>query len=64
MITNLTPNQKPTLQFILTTEYGEKTEVNKDLYDSSIESLFWAIRDALAGCGFGKETIEQWFPEE
>ena len=58
------PDQKPSLQFIFITEFGDKTDIKIDLHDSSMESLFWAIRDALAGCGFAKGTIEQWFPED
>ena len=58
------PDQKPTLQFIFTNEFGDKTEIKKELSDSSLESLFWAIRESLAGCGFGKESIEEWFSEE
>ena len=57
-------NQKPQLRFILTTEFGDVTDITKDLGGSSIEDLFWAVRDAIAGCGFAKENIDQWFPTE
>jgi hypothetical protein len=56
--------RKPTLRFILTTEFGDVTDITKDLNGTGIECLFWAIRDALAGCGYAKETIEEWFPVE
>jgi len=55
---------KPSLYFAFTNEFGNRTVVEKDLRSGGIEDLFWAIREALAGCGFSKETIDQWFPEE
>jgi hypothetical protein len=55
---------KPSLRFIFTNEFGDQTDISKDLRGSGIEDVFDAIREALAGCGFGKETIDQWFPEE
>jgi hypothetical protein len=55
---------KPTLRLILTTEFGDVTDVTQDLLDSSMEHLFWAVRHALAGCGYSEESIQQWFPEE
>lgn len=60
----ITPTRKPSLRFIFTNEFGYTTDIAKDLNAGGIGDLFWAIRYALAGCGFGKETIEKWFPEE
>jgi hypothetical protein len=56
--------QKPTLQFVFTTEFGDKTEVIKELTGSHIEDLFWAFRDCLAACGYDKENINEWLPCE
>ena len=55
---------KPSLYFVYTNTFGDVTAIEKDLRGDGIEDLFWAIREALAGCGFSKETIDQWFPEE
>jgi len=57
------PNQKATLEFIYTNEFGDRTQIKTDLYDSTIESLYNAIHYALAGCGFAKETIDEWLGE-
>jgi len=56
--------RKPTLQLVFTNEFGSVTDITKDLGGSEMEEVFWAIRYALAGCGFASETINQWFPEE
>jgi hypothetical protein len=58
------PCQTPTLEFFITTEFGDRAKVILDLYDSSIDSVFQAVRQALAGCGYSKESIDEWFPEE
>jgi len=63
MNTNL-PDQKPTLRFVYTNSYGDKTEVITDLYDDTIEGLYSAILSSLRGCGFGESTIQEWFGEE
>jgi len=55
---------QPNLRIVLTTEFGHKTDISIDLADESMDSVFWAIRDALAGCGYAKETIDEWFPNE
>lgn len=62
--TTLPPTQKPSLRLVFTTEFGDKTDITKDLISSGIDDLFYAIRDALAGCGFSQELINSWFPEE
>ena len=56
--------RKPTLEFIYTNEFGDKSEIKLDLYDSTIGSVFQGIRQALAGCGFSEKNIEEYFPEE
>lgn len=61
--TTITPTHKPSLRFIFTNEFGDTTDITKDLHTSAIDDLFWAIRESLAGCGFAKETIEEWFSE-
>lgn len=56
--------KKPSLRLVLTSEFGDVTDITKDLSGAGMEDIFWAIRDALAGCGFNHDTIDQWFPEE
>ena len=60
----IVPTQHPTLQFILTTEFGDRTEIIKQLSGSDVEAVFWAVRDCLAGCGYDHRSIEDWFPTE
>lgn len=55
---------KPTLRIILTNEFGDTTDITKDLNGSGIESVFEALRSALAGCGYAQETIDEWFPND
>jgi hypothetical protein len=55
--------QKPTLRLVLTNEFGDATDITKDLVDSTISSVFWAIRDTLAGCGYNPINIDEWFPQ-
>ena len=62
--TTVTPFQKPTLQLVYTTEFGDRSEVILDLYDSTIDSVFHAVRQALVGCGFAQALVDEWFPEE
>ena len=55
------------LIFTLINEFEDKTTVEKTLMDDGIESIFWAIRECLAGCGYSQDTIDDWFsidPEE
>ena len=58
-----TATQRTTLEFIYTTEFGDRSEIKLDLYDATIGSVFQAVRQALAGCGFAQSSIEEWFPE-
>jgi hypothetical protein len=55
--------RKPYLQFIFVSEFGDKSEVKIDLIDGSMESLYPAIQQALAGCGFSQDTIREWFQD-
>jgi hypothetical protein len=52
----------PTLRLILTNEFGDQTDITKTLPDSSMDQIYVAIREALAGCGFSAETIDLFFP--
>lgn len=54
--------QKPTLRLVLASEFGIVTDITQDLTDSSMDSIFWALRAALAGCGFSQQTIEEFLP--
>ena len=55
---------KPRLYFVFTNSFGDQTTIEKDLRSDGIEDLFWAIRDALQGCGFAQQTVDEWFPVE
>ena len=58
------PNQKPTLQVVYTNSFGDKSEVKLDLENDTIESIFWAVRQAIMGCGFSESNVNDWFPLE
>jgi hypothetical protein len=53
----------PTLRLILTNEFGDQTDITKTLTGSSMDQIYPAIREALLGCGYGAETIDEFFPE-
>jgi hypothetical protein len=57
------PDQKATLEFIYTNEFGDRTEIKIDLMDTTMHGLYWGVRQALAGCGFAEKTIDEWFGE-
>jgi len=56
--------QTPTLRLVLTTEFGNTTDITKSLEDETMGNVYEAIREALAGCGYVKETIDEWFSED
>jgi hypothetical protein len=53
----------PTLRLILTDEFGDQTDITKTLTGSSMDQIYVAIREALAGCGYSLVTIDEFFPE-
>lgn len=56
---------KPTLEFTMTSEFGDKTTIVKELVGgSSLDELIPAIKDCLAGCGYAKESIDEFFEKE
>ena len=58
------PNKKPTLRVVYTNSFGDTSDVKIDLKDDTIESVFWAIRQAIMGCGFSEKSVDGWFPPE
>ena len=56
--------KQATLRIVFTTEFGDQTDITKTLQDGTIGEIFEAVRECLAGCGFQKENIDEWFPEE
>ena len=56
--------QKPTLHLIYTNSFGDESNIKLDLKDDTIESIFWAVRQALMGCGFSEKNVNDWFPSE
>ena len=58
------PNQKPTLHVIFTNEFGDKTEIIKELSDSTCDSVVSAFRESLLGIGFHPDNVNEYFGEE
>lgn len=54
----------PTLKVQFTNEFGNKSEVTKDLMDSTIDSVIEAFREALMGFGFSSELVDDYFGKE
>jgi hypothetical protein len=60
----LTPTHIPYLRLEIVDEFGNRTEVVKTLNDSGFDAVYWALRDALMGCGYDKGTVDEWMPWE
>lgn len=58
------PNQKPALRVVYTNSFGDESDIKLDLKDDTIESIFWAVRQAIMGCGFSEKSVDDWFPLE
>jgi len=56
--------RKSTLRLVLTNSFGDITDITKDLYGCGIADVYNALREALAGCGFIQDTIDEWLPNE
>jgi hypothetical protein len=54
----------PTLKVMFTNEFGDKTEVTKDLSDSTIGSVVEAFRESLMGFGFSPNNVDDYIPEQ
>ena len=54
----------PTIRVVFDNGLGDITDITKTLSSPAIDDIFYAIREALAGCGFAKENIDYWFSEE
>jgi hypothetical protein len=55
---------KPYIRIILCNEFGDVTDIKKDLVIDSMEEIYSAIQSALVGCGFSEATVKDWFPDE
>lgn len=58
------PNQKPTLHVIFTNEFGDKTEIIKELMDSTCGEVVEAFRQALLGIGFHPDNVNDFIQAE
>ena len=54
----------PTLKVEYVNEFGSKSEVIRDLYDSTIESVIDAFKESLMGFGFSPELVKEYFVED
>ena len=54
----------PTIRLVLVNEWGDQTDITKTLTVCDMEQVYEAIREMLAGCGFGQETIDEWMGQE
>ena len=57
------PDKTPVLHVTFINEFGDKQEVIKDLYDSTIGSLISAFASALMGFGFSPENVKEYFDD-
>jgi len=55
---------KPSLKIEFTNEFGNKSEIIKELYDSTIDSVVEAFRESLLGLGFHPENVKDYFDDE
>lgn len=50
----------PTLKIEFIDEFGNKSEMTKDLLDSTIDSLIEAFKESLMGFGFSPELVKDY----
>lgn len=50
----------PTLKVVFTNEFGDKTEIIKDLNDPTIGSVVAAFRECLLGIGFHPNNVDEY----
>lgn len=55
--------QKPVLHVIFINEFGDKTEIIKDLPRPTCAELVASFREALLGIGFHPDSVEELIPE-
>ena len=56
--------QKPVLHIIYIDEFGDKTEIIKDLDGVTCAKLVSSFREALLGIGFHPDTVEELISKE
>ena len=56
--------QKPVLHIIYIDEFGDKTEIIKDLTKPTCAELVVAFRESLLGIGFHPDTVEELISNE
>lgn len=59
----MTEIQKPVLHIIYINEFGDKTEIIKDLPRPTCVELVASFREALLGIGFHPDSVEELIPE-
>ena len=55
--------QKPVLHVIFINEFGDKTEIIKDLDHGTCSEVVASFRDALLGIGFHPNNVQELIPE-
>lgn len=58
------PNQKATLRIIFTNEFGNRTEVIKELMNSSCGEVVEAFRQSMLGFGFHPDSVNDYIEGE
>jgi len=56
--------KQATLRIVFTNPFGDSTDITKTVGEGTIGNIFEAVREAIMGCGFAKESVDEWFPEE
>ena len=55
--------QKPVLHVIFIDEFGDKTEIIKDLNRGTCSEMVASFREALLGMGFHPDNVQELIPE-
>ena len=55
--------QKPILHIIYINEFGDKTEIIKDLIEPTCSEVVASFREALLGMGFHPNNVQELIPE-
>lgn len=59
----MTEIQKPVLHIIYINEFGDKTEIIKDLPEPTCVELVASFREALMGIGFHPDNVQELIPD-
>lgn len=59
----MTEIQKPVLHIIYINEFGDKTEIIKDLPRPTCAELVASFREALMGIGFHPDNVQELIPD-